>query len=78
MSYENNKENDTGEIAALKNQVFVLLVALVVISSTLTIYLYRQAVLAGKDITQAQQLANVLNQNQVAVSAFISNLVAYG
>jgi type II secretory pathway component PulF len=71
-------ENNNAEIATLKNQVFTLLVALIVVSGTLTVYLYRQAVLAGKDLAQGQQLSAVLNKNDAVVSAFITKLVAYG
>ena len=39
-------ENSNEEIAALKNQVFTLLIALIVISGTLTVFLYRQASVA--------------------------------
>jgi type II secretory pathway component PulF len=70
--------NDNNEIAALKNQVFTLLVALIVVSGTLTVYLYRQVSLAGKDLTQGQQLSNVLSQNEAAVSTFVTRLVSYG
>ena len=48
------------QMAALQRQVFTLLLALIVVSGTLTVYLYRQSSLTGKDITtikpQAQQL----------------------
>lgn len=71
-------ENNNGEIAALKNQVFTLLVALIVVSGTLTVYLYRQVSLAGKDIAAGQQLTSVLNQNEAAVQTFVTRLVAYG
>jgi type II secretory pathway component PulF len=71
-------ENTNSEIAALKNQVFTLLVALIVVSGTLTVYLYRQASMAGKDLAQGQQLGTVLSQNEAAVSGFVTKLVAYG
>jgi type II secretory pathway component PulF len=71
-----NDNND--EIAALKNQVFTLLVALIVISGTLTVFLYRQTSLAGKDIAQGQQMASMLNQNEAAMIGFVNRLVAYG
>ena len=56
----------------------VALVALIVVSGTVTVYLYRQASLAGKDLSQGQQLATVLNQNEVAVQSFVTRLVAFG
>jgi len=65
------------EIASLKNQVFTLLVALIVVSGTVTIYLYRQASLASKDIAVNQQLVVALNQKDAALNAFAGQLVGY-
>ena len=75
--------NDSNsEIAALKSQLFVQLVALVVVSGTLTVFLYRQASVTGKDLEtvkpQAQQLINIFNQNQQAAIGFVNEVVAYG
>ena len=70
------------QISALQRQVFILLVALVCVSGTLTIFLYRQARLSGKDIDaikpQAQQVIGAFNQNQVLMKNFVEQLVAYG
>ena len=70
------------EISALKRQVFTLLVALVVVSGTVTVYLYREASVTGKDIAaikpQAQQLIGAFNQNQSLMIGFVNQLVAYG
>ena len=75
-------DDTNSQIAALQRQVFVLLIALVVVSGTLTIFLYRQASLAGKDITaikpQAQQVVGVFNQNQQMLVKFTEQLVEYG
>jgi hypothetical protein len=75
-------ENQNSEITALKNQVFTLLVALIVVSGTLTVYLYRQSSQIGKDMAaleeQAKNLAPALNQNEVAVTTFVTKLMAYG
>jgi hypothetical protein len=57
--------------------VFTLLVALIVVSGTMTAMLYQQASQANKDITQDQQLAAVLNQNEQNMGAFATKLVAY-
>ena len=74
--------DSNSEISALKRQVFTLLVALVVVSGTLTVYLYRQASITGKDITaiqpQAQQLIGAFNQNQSLMIGFVNQLVVYG
>jgi hypothetical protein len=66
------------EITALKNQVFTLLVALVVVSGTLTVFLYRQTTVAGKDLAQAQLLESAINSREVAMNNFLGQLVAYG
>ncbi len=79
-----NPENPdlNSEVAALRNQVYVLLVALIVVSGTLTVYLYRQASMARKDIEaiqpQAEQIINAFNQNQGVMVNFVNQLVAYG
>jgi hypothetical protein len=74
--------DSNSEISSLQRQVFTLLVALIVVSGTLTVYLYRQASIAGKDIDaikpQAQQLIGVFNQNQKLMMDFVNQLVAYG
>ena len=70
------------EISALKRQVFTLLLALIVVSGTVTVYLYRQASITGKDIDairpQAQQIIGAFNQNQKLMVEFVNQLVAYG
>ncbi len=79
-----NPENPdlNSEVAALRNQVYVLLVALIVVSGTLTVYLYRQASMARKDIEaiqpQAEQIIKAFNQNQGVMVNFVNQLVAYG
>jgi hypothetical protein len=70
-------DNPQQDITALKNQIFTLLVALIVVSGTLTTMLYQQASQANKDIAQGQQLAAVLNQNEANMTAFATKLVAY-
>jgi hypothetical protein len=70
------------QVAALQRQVFTLLLALIVVSGTLTIFLYRQASLTGRDIAtikpQAQQLMQVYKQNLPNMETFVNQLVAYG
>lgn len=72
MISDNNQD-----ISALKNQVFTLLVALIVVSGTLTTVLYQQASQANKDITQGQQLGVMLNQNEANMLEFARKLAAY-
>ena len=76
----NNDSNS--EITALRTQVFTLLVALIIVSGTVTVYLYRQASILRKDIDtikpQAQQVITVFNQNQALMVNFVNQLAAYG
>ena len=76
-----NSDSDS-EVAALRNQIYVLLVALIVVSGTLTVFLYRQASLTRKDMEavrpQADQMIGMLNQNKQAIGSFVEQLVAYG
>jgi hypothetical protein len=76
-----NSDSDS-EIAALRNQVYVLLVALIVVSGTLTVFLYRQASVTRKEIElvkpQAETVIGTLNQNKQAIGSFVGELVTYG
>jgi len=76
MIPESNSNNS--EIAALKNQCFTLLMALIVVSGTLTVYLYRQMSITGSDLTQAKQLNVMVTQNEMSIENFLKQLVAYG
>ena len=71
-------ENNQDDIAAIKGQLFTLLVALVVISGTLTGFLYTQASISGKEEVQIRQVSVQLKQNQDAINNFVGKLVAYG
>jgi hypothetical protein len=70
------------QIIALRQQVFTLLLALVIVSGTLTVYLYRQASLAGKDLKaikpQATQMIDAFKREQPAMESFVKQLTAYG
>jgi len=74
--------DSNSEISTLRNQVFVLLIALIVVSGTLTVYLFRQASLMRKDIDsfklQTTQLFTAYGQNKALIGSFESQLVAYG
>ena len=74
------------QIAALQRQVFVLLLALVVVSGTLASYLYYQSRVMGKTIEnvkpQAMQVIQTYKQvtanlNHAAISNFVSQINAY-
>ena len=70
------------QMVALRHQVFTLLLALVVVSGTLTVYLYRQASLTGKDIAgskpQFTQLIENFKHDQQGMENFVKQLTAYG
>ena len=70
------------QIVALRHQVFTLLLALVVVSGTLTVYLYRQASVTGKDIAaikpQAMQMIKAFNESHVGMENFVKQLSIYG
>ncbi|MFZ1071968.1 MAG: hypothetical protein WAO21_00895 [Verrucomicrobiia bacterium] len=71
----------SGQLAALQRQVFTLLLALIVVSGTLTVFLYRQASLTAKDIAtikpQAQQIIQAYRQKLPAMQTFVEQLTAY-
>jgi hypothetical protein len=72
----------SNQIAALRCQVFTLLLALVVISGTLAAYLSYQSRVLGNDITsikpQAMQIIQSFNQTRPKLENFVNQLIAYG
>jgi hypothetical protein len=70
------------QICALRRQAFTLLLALIVVSGTLSIFLYRQASLTRRDIEnfrpQATQVIKAFNLNRPAIQTFVQQLAAYG
>ncbi len=73
-----NNNNCEAEISALKNQMFILLLALVVISGTFAVYIYREATNANKDFQQLQPMSAVIPQQEAAIGNFVASLAAYG
>jgi hypothetical protein len=71
-------EDLSAQIAALRRQVLTLLLALIVVSGTLTVFLYRQARLAGSDLAQINLVINNFNQNRPALDNFVNQLAVYG
>ena len=75
-------ENLGAQCAALQRQVFTLLIALFVVSGTLTVFLWRQARYAQKDIeavkAPAAQLIQAFNQEKPGMDKFVGQLVEYG
>jgi hypothetical protein len=70
------------QIVALRHQVFTLLLALVVVSGTLTVVLYRQARLTGRDIEaikpQATLIIQAFSRDRPIMENFVKQLTAYG
>ena len=70
------------QIDALRRQTFTLLLALIIVSGTLTVFLYRQAGLTRRDIAaikpQAAQVIQGFNQTRPLIQNFVQQLVAYG
>jgi hypothetical protein len=71
-----NPDSNT-EISALRNHLFILKVALIVVSGTLTAYLFTQARVIGKDLDANRKLVNNFNQGQPFVAEFANQLGAY-
>jgi len=69
--------DSNSEISALRKQVFALLLALVVVSGTVTVYLYREASVVGKELNNYRQLIANVEKSQPAVLAFANQLGAY-
>lgn len=80
MNTENFDSNS--EISALRNQTFNLLIALIVLSGTLTYVLYREASLTGKqlDVLKSQVGQQAANYNKVvpSITNFVNAVGAYG
>ena len=70
------------QIAALRRQTFTLLLALIIVSATLTGYLYLQARHTSKDIAaikpQAAQIIQAFSQNGPNIQLFVKELAAFG
>jgi hypothetical protein len=81
MNESPNQIELADQIAALRKQTFTLLLALIVVSGTLTVFLYRQASLTRRDIVaikpQATQLIQAFNQNGPNIQNFLKQLQAF-
>jgi len=71
-------------VTALQRQFFSLLLAVMVVSGTLSLYLYRQASLTRKDLAGIQsdraavQLVATFNQDRKGMQALLEKLNDYG
>jgi hypothetical protein len=66
------------EISALRSQLFIQLVALVVVAGCLTVYLYRQASIEGKQLAQAKRVIANYQLQEPNIINVLNQLVAYG
>ncbi len=67
------------QVAALQRQVFLLLLALIVVTGTLVAYLCYEAHHIGKDVKNIQtQIIQPFNKKLPAIKSFVGQLVAYG
>jgi hypothetical protein len=81
-SNSNTYADLANQIDALRRQTFLLLLALIIVSGTLTVFLYRQASLTRRDLAgvkpQATQVVQIFNQNRPLIQNFVQQLVTYG
>lgn len=72
----------TDQIAALRRQVSTLLLALIVVSGTLTVFLWYQSHVTGKAIEalkpEAIRLTKVFEQNRPVMDKLVRQLIVYG
>jgi len=82
MNESSSPSEIPAQIAALRRQTFTLLLALIIVSGTLTVFLYRQASLTRRDIAaikpQATQIIQAFSQNGPNIQNFVSQLAAFG
>ena len=70
--------DSNSELISLRRQLFFQLVALVVVAASLTVFLYRQASIEGKQIAQAQKIIAAYKLQEPNVIKVLNQLVAYG
>ena len=66
------------KIAALQRQVFTLLLALIVVSGTLTAYLWHEERGASGQLFSENQIIESVSQNQPLINSLANQLAAYG
>jgi hypothetical protein len=72
----------TDQITALRRQVNSLLLALIVVSGTLTVFLWYQSRVTGKSIDalkpEAVRVTRLFEQNRPAMDKLVRQLIVYG
>jgi hypothetical protein len=80
---ENNSPDDlAAQVASLQRQVCVLLLALIVVSGTVAVYLWYQDRTSGRDLQairpQATQVIQAFDQDLPGMEKFVGQLITYG
>lgn len=82
MNESHTSSEISDEVDALRQQVFILLLALTVISCTLVAYLCYQSHVTSKNYDdirpQATKLIEGFNHDAPAIQSFVKQLAAYG
>jgi hypothetical protein len=65
-------------VAALQRQLVSLMLAVIVVSGTVSLYLYRQASLTRKDLAQAEKMVAAFQHDRPEMLAFLGKLNDYG
>jgi hypothetical protein len=81
MNESQSPSEVSGQVAAMRVQLFIVLLALVTVIASLAGYLYLQQRFISRDITalqpQAAQVIQDFNQNLPAITNFVGNLIIY-
>ena len=81
---ENNSPNDlAAQVASLQRQVCVLLLALIVVSGTVAVYLWYQDRTSGRDLEAIRlsghtEFIQAFNQDLPGMEKFVGQLITYG
>ena len=72
----------TDQITALRRQMITLLLALIVVSGTLAVYLWYQSRITGREVDnvirpQAMQIVQMYKQRSSVMEKLVAQLVAY-
>lgn len=71
-----------GQVALLRRQITTLLLVLIVISGTFTVFMWYQSHITGKAIgalqPQAVQITKVFEQNRPTMDKLVRQLIVYG
>lgn len=74
-----NNNSLADQVAALRNQVFLLMLALIVVTGTLVAYLSYESRHIGRDVASLQtQVVGPYNKKLPAIRNFVGQLVTYG